>query len=474
MELTGEIESIIYNNETNGYTIAVLQTETVEITIVGYLPFINRGDTLKVYGKLVNHPDYGEQLKVETFEKLMPKTLSALENYLGNGSIKGIGLATAKKIVKRFKDNTIQVMKMEPERLSEIKGITLEKARLISESFVESWDLWQIVEFLQKFGIGAISAQSIYKKLGAETIEKIQSDPYILEEIGVKVDFKQIDQMALEIGIERNSIRRVTMGIIHALNLSTYNGHSCVLEGNLIEYVSVLLGVSEDDILNGIKELKSKEKIVEEKREDIITKDGKTELIEQTWIYLDNYYKAEINIAEKIKSLQEAPNSKKVINIDKKIKEVGDINPSEKQKEALDLINKNNVAIITGGPGTGKTTIIKTIINIYKALGMKAVLCAPTGRAAKRMTEATGEDAKTLHRLLEIGKQVEDNQNPDMSVLPIDADIIIIDEMSMVDLFLMNYVLNGIYKTTKLILVGDADQLPSVGVRKCFKRFNRI
>lgn len=463
MELTGVIETIIYKNESNGYTIALLETDGVETTIVGYLPFIAKGDNIKVIGKMANHPDYGEQLKVDTFEKIMPETLDALEKYLGSGSIKGVGPSTAKKIVKKFKNETIDIMRSEPERLAEIKGITSTKAKEICESFIESWDLWQIVEFLEKFGIGTQSAQTIYKKLGPNTISQIQSDPYILEEIGIKVDFAQIDKMAIEIGIERNSLRRVGMGIIHALNLATYNGHSCVLKPNLIDYVIALLGVSEEDVENALKDLQSKEKIMLEKREDIATIDGKTEMTEQVWVYLENFYRAEMNIAQRINSLQNSANVKKITNIDKIIKKVIDIEPSEKQREALDIINKNNVSIITGGPGTGKTTIIKTVISIYKSLGKKTVLCAPTGRAAKRMTEATGEEAKTLHRLLEIGKVVEEKPNPNMNVTPIDADIIIIDEMSMVDIFLMNYVLNGIFKGTKLVLVGDIDQLPSVG-----------
>jgi len=471
MELTGEVENIIYKNETNGYTIASMNIDNEEVVVTGYLPFVSKGDSLKVVGKFIVHPDYGEQFKVETFEKVMPETVEALEKYLGNGIIKGVGPATAKKIVKKFGKSTVEVMKMEPERLAEIKGITPEKAIEISENFTENWDLWQIVSFLEKFGIGSESAQKIYKALGADTINKIESDPYVLEEIGVRVDFAQIDKMALSIGIERNSLRRIGSGIIHALNLATYNGHSCVLEPNLITYVVGLLGVSDEDVLDGIIDLKAKGKIYTEEREELSTIDGKTELCVQTWVYLDIYYKAEVNIAQKIESLIDSSNINKIPHIDRMITEYSDIIPSEKQKEAIKLVNDNNVTIITGGPGTGKTTIIKTIIDVYKALGKKPVLCAPTGRAAKRMTEATGEDAKTLHRLLEIGKFQDDKINPNMNVAPIDANIVIIDEMSMVDLFLMNYVLNALYKGTKLVMVGDVDQLQSVGPGRVLKDF---
>lgn len=463
MELTGEVEDIIYKNETNGYTIASFYMKNTDTVIVGYLPFVNKGDNLKVVGRYTNHPDYGEQFKVETFEKIVPETLDALERYLANGVIKGIGPATAKKIIKKFGEATVEILRNEPDELTKIKGITKSKAIEISESFIENWDLWQIVGFLEKFGISPASAQTIYKKLGPETILKIEEDPYILEDLSIKVDFNQIDKMALNIGIERNNLRRIGSGIKHSLNLASMNGHSCVLEANLITFVTSLLGISEEDVLNGIRDLRAKEQIAVETREEIATKDGKTELCIQDWIYLIEFYRTEKNIANRIIELEKSENLKRIDNIEKQIKKISDIELSDKQKEAIEQINENNVAIITGGPGTGKTTIIKTIIDLYKEEGKKVVLCAPTGRAAKRMTEATGEEAKTLHRLLEIGKFSDEKPNPDIEVSPIDGDVIIIDEVSMVDMFLMNYVLKAIYKGTKLILVGDIDQLPSVG-----------
>lgn len=463
MELTGIIEDIIYKNETNGYTIATFQMESSETTVVGYLPFIQKGDSLKVIGKFVTHPDYGDQFKVETFEKIMPQTLDALEKYLANGLIKGIGPATAKKIVKKFGEATVEVLKVNPEELTQIKGITDKKAKEISESFIENWDLWQIVGFLEKFGLGTASAMSIYKKLGPNTINLVQNDPYILSEIGVRVDFAQIDKIALDLGIENNNLKRIDAGIRHGLNLATYNGHSCVLEANLITYVSNLLKVSEDDVSSGIRDLRAKEQIKIEEREEVTTENGKTELRLQTWVYLMEYYKTELNIATRLIGLKEADNIKKISNFDKVLEDVATIKLSEKQLESVKMVNDNNVCIITGGPGTGKTTIIKTIIDIYKKKGKKVVLCAPTGRAAKRMTEATGEEASTLHRLLEIGKTSEEGPDPELDVAPIDADVVIIDEMSMVDIFLMNYLVKALYKGTKLVLVGDIDQLPSVG-----------
>ena len=456
-EIEGIVEDIIYQNEVNSYTVAAFETKEEEITIVGYLPFINSGDSLKLVGKFVDHKEYGPQFKVDTFQKLMPKTLSALEKYLANGSIKGIGPVTAKKIVDMFGDETIHVFKYEPEKLANIRGISKEKALDIAESFIENWEVWQIVGFLEKFGIGVENAKKVYKLLGASAIDQIEANPYILIDITRGVDFKKIDQMALELGVSYDNDKRVESGIKYALIRTTYNGHCCTIKENLIEFVVQLLEVSSEIVEDNIINLKVKNDIVIEER------DG------AEWVYLYSFYKTEQNIATKIMGLVHSKNMKYIKNIEKQLYDVEgriDMVLSSKQKEAIMAINENNVTIITGGPGTGKTTIIKSIIEIYKLQGKKVILCAPTGRAAKRMTETTGEEASTLHRLLEIGKLNEDDlfQNgQDYEGMPIDADVVIVDEVSMVDMFLMNYLLSCIYKGTKLVLVGDVDQLPSVG-----------
>ena len=456
MELTGQLIEIIYQNEVNSYLIGVLENEEDSITIVGYMPFLVEGDYIKVIGNFVNHKDYGIQFKVETFEKILPKTLDSLEKYLSNGTIKGIGPATAKKIIKTFGENTVNIFKFEPEKLAQIKGITKEKAREMGESFVENWDIWQIVGYLSNFGVGPANAKNIYKKLGPQTIEEIEDNPYILVDLVKGVDFAKIDKYALENGFDINNYKRIKCGIKYALIKITYNGHCCTLQENLIKYVKDLLNVQDDDIEHCLIDLNVKEEIVIEKREDI------------NWVYSKELYDAEVNIANKLITLDSAINMKKIHGFNKeleKLEKVSNIKLSTKQEEAIKAINTNNVVIITGGPGTGKTTIIKNVIDIYKTHGKKVVLCAPTGRAAKRMTEMTGEEAKTLHRLLEIGKIEKDNEFTIMNyeVAPIDADVIIVDEASMVDIYLMNYLLNGIYQGTKLVLVGDTDQLPSVG-----------
>ena len=459
MELIGEIEDVIYYNETNSYMIAEFDTEEEQTTIVGYLPFIGKGDSLKVIGNFVEHKKYGRQFKVDTFEKLMPQTVGALEKYLANGNIKGVGEALAKRIVNTFGEDTVNIIKTEPQKLAQIRGISERKAIEIAESFIENWEVWQIVGFLERFGIGAEFAKKVYELLGINAIEQIEADPYILIDIARGVDFKQIDKMALDLGISYDNEKRIRSGIKYALIRATYNGHSCVIKENLIQFVISLLDVITENIEDGLIELRANDEIVIEERDDGTG----------TWIYLANFYYTEQEIALRIKRLQNSSNAKKINNIGtilQKIELQSKIQLSDKQKEAIELVNENNVTIITGGPGTGKTTIIKSIIDIYEQKGYKLVLCAPTGRAAKKMTETTGKEASTLHRLLEIGKIDENNfyqTSTEYEGAPIDADLIIVDELSMVDMFIMSYLLKCIYRGTKLILVGDSDQLSSVG-----------
>jgi exodeoxyribonuclease V alpha subunit len=456
LEIKGQIVDVIYSNEINGYMVAEFKTENDTIVITGCLPFIENGDSLKVFGKYVTHPDYGEQFKVETFEKIMPETEEALERYLAGGIISGVGPATAKKIVDRFKEETINVLRFEPEKLSRIKGINIEKASKISEEFNEKWDLWQIVGFLERFGISAQNSKKVYQKFGKDAIVEIEENPYMLLDITYGVDFKKIDKMALDLGVKVNSMQRIESAIKYSLAISSQNGNTCVEEENLIEFVINLLDVQREDIEDALINLKAQAKIyIEEMNGNI-------------WVYLDTFYVCEKNIADKLIVLNESKNIKEIKDFDMKFKkeeDIVDITLSEKQKEAIKAVNDNNVCVITGGPGTGKTTIIKFIIELFKKESKKVVLCAPTGRAAKRMSEATGEEAVTIHRLLEIGKMEEtvNFERLEYPVTPIDADVIIIDEMSMVDVFLMNYLLKGIYIGTKLILVGDINQLPSVG-----------
>lgn len=373
MELKGEVISIIYQNEMNSYTILELYDEENEelITAVGYMPFIVEGDTLNLIGNYVEHKDYGQQFKVDTFEKLMPETLDALERYLGNGTIKGVGPATARKIVEKFGKETIDIIKYEPLELAKIRGITKERATEISESFIEHWEVWKIVGFLERFNIGAENAKRVYDKLGVNAIDEIESNPYILVELTRNIDFKQIDYMALDLGIDQSDSKRIKSGIKYALIKMTANGHCCTLLQNLEEYVSTLLNISVEDVEENIINLKALGEIVIEEREDT----------EEEWVYLESFYKTEEEIVKRIKLLKNAKNMKHIKNIEKELEKfefINDIELSDKQKEAVKLVNDNNVLVITGGPGTGKTTIIKSIIEIYEKFGNKVVLCAPT------------------------------------------------------------------------------------------------
>lgn len=456
MEIKGQIEEFIYRNEANDYSIAVFSMNENEIlTVVGYLPFIAEGDCLKLHGKMVVHQEYGEQFKIDTFEKIMPQTAESLGKYLASGTIKGVGPATAKRIIDKFGDETLNIFKLEPKRLAEVKGITEERAIEIGEEFNEKWEVWQIVSFLESFGIGANNAKKVYDTLGKDTVQKIAENPYILVDVAYGVDFNKIDKIALQIGISNDSDERVKSGIKYALLVSSYNGNTCVCQENLLQYAQQILEVSRENIENNLIALNMAQEIVMEKRE------------EETWVYLYPLYKAEKNISDRLQLLKNCENVKYIKNFEKEVKaqekKIG-MELSEKQFEAIEQVNDNNVSIITGGPGTGKTTIIRCLIEIYRSHKKKIVLCAPTGRAAKRMTETTGEEAKTIHRLLEIGK-IEDDKlgNIDNDISPIDSDVLVIDEMSMVDIFLMNYIVKAVYLGTKLVFVGDVNQLPSVG-----------
>lgn len=456
MEIKGQITEVIYENEINGYMVAEFKTKDEETVITGYLPFINNGDSLKLTGKFVTHQEYGRQFKIETFEKIMPETLDALERYLAGGIITGVGPATAKKIINKFGEETINILRFEPEKLANVRGINIEKAKRISEEFSEKWSLWEIVGFLEKFGISAQNSKKVYEAFGTDAIAQIEQNPYMLLDITYGVDFKKIDKMALDLGLAGNDENRIESAIRYSLALASNNGNTCVEKQNLITYVQELLQVEPQNIENSIINLKARGKIAVENLEDI------------EWVYLNSFYVCEKNIAEKLTILKKSKNIKKIKEFDKKFKKEEkstDINLSEKQKEAIKIVNDNNVCVITGGPGTGKTTIIKFIINLFKNEGKKVVLCAPTGRAAKRMSEATGEEATTIHRLLCLGKMEETlgMERVDYQIEPIDTDVIIIDEMSMVDVFIMNYILKGLYQGTKLVLVGDVNQLPSVG-----------
>lgn len=450
MEIKGQIEEIVYTNEENSYTVCTLSLEDdTMLTAVGYLPFLSIGDVVILYGKMVNHNMYGEQFKVDTFEKVMPVSSKEIEKYLGSGIIKGVGPVTSKKIINKFGDNAIYVLRFEPYKLAEISGITSAKATQISDEFNKQWELWQIVIFLQKYGIGATNANRVYKEFGINAIQKIEENPYVLLSVLYGVDFKAVDKMAIDLGIDYDSNFRIASGIKYALQTSSRNGNTCVLKQNLLEYVSNILGVEKEVVDNEISALLISKEIY----------------LENEKLFLKHYYEAEESVAQRLLMMCN-DSVKKYHSLGEKIstteKKLG-ITLSDEQKKAVESIFKNKVTIITGGPGTGKTTVIKTAITIMQKEDLDVALCAPTGRAAKRITETTGEEAKTLHRLLELGKTLEEEIELGYNVAKIDKDVVIVDEMSMVDIVLMHFLLRGLLDKTRLVLIGDSDQLPSVG-----------
>lgn len=452
----GVVEEIIFTNEANGYTVCELKCGKEVITAVGYMPFINVGETLKVSGKWVTHQDYGEQLKVELYEKLLPETSQAIEKYLASGLIKGVGPATAKKIVKKFGEDTLNIIRHSPQRLSEVKGINLDKALAIGQAFSEQSGLRDVVMFFQEFGISPAYSAKIYKALGKDTIDQIKANPYRLSDEMFGIGFKTVDRIAMSLGIDPSSKYRLESGVKYVLSKAAANGHTYIDENLLREYTSNLLEINIESIENVLVSLLVDKAIY-------VEKEGGTERV-----YLSSFYYAEVGVSRKLLELSNVEFKGDMSDFEERIKEVQKkegIILAGKQKEAVREALTSGVLVITGGPGTGKTTIIRSIVNLLEAEGYDFALAAPTGRAAKRMSDATGYEAKTIHRLLEIGYSgnEEELSFAKNEANPIEADVIIIDEMSMVDILLMNHLLKAIEPGTRLILVGDVDQLPSVG-----------
>lgn len=460
MTLVGKVSQIIYKNESNGYTVFLFKTEGEYITAVGETGNIQVGDEYELEGDIVYHKSYGEQLAFKSMTKLLPSDANALIEYISKSGIKGLGKKTAEKIIKAFGDDALETIRYKPDLLMDIKGMTDEKAYALSEYINDEWERFNLTQFLNKHGIGVNTAMKIYDALGMNAVNIIKENPYSLMEFVTTLDFKTTDKLALSLNIEETHPERIKAGIIYILSFYIREGHTNIKKDLLIENAENMLNVSETAIINAIEKLKLKDKIVVETREDI------------DYVYRKSMYIAEYGIAKKIVELTHRKTLNKELEKDiDKVSEKQSIVLSESQKEAVKVAFKNNISVITGGPGTGKTTIIKCVIDLFKMKNMTYVLAAPTGRAAKRITETTGEDAKTLHRLLEITK-IEDTDIDTFVNFPvntIDADCLIIDEASMIDTVLMNNVMKALSDNTKLIIVGDADQLPSVGAGNVLK-----
>lgn len=455
-EVQGTIYDVVFRNEQNGYTVLELECDKELLTLVGYFSFLNMGETIKAYGKWVQHPDYGNQFKVETYTTVTPATINGIEKYLASGLIPGVGPQTAKNLVEKFGLDTLDVIQYNPDRLTEVEGIGQKKAEKIYEAFQEQKELKDIMMFLEQYGIGAAYAVRIYKTYGGNTINEIKENPYKLADDVFGIGFKMADRVALSMGISKSSEYRIASGTRYVLNQYHGRGHTFVPQEELARSAAALLEVDETLIEETIVRLFIDKKLVVENVGDI------------RGVYSVPFFKAEAGTARRLMQLLYFKISPMDVDIDSEISAIERseaIELAEKQRTAVREALTQGILVITGGPGTGKTTTIKTIINLFEKQGLNVLLAAPTGRAAKRMQEATGRDAKTIHRLLEFGYGDSDEemffQKNEES--PLECDVIIVDEVSMIDILLMNNLLRAIAEGTRVILVGDVDQLPSVG-----------
>lgn len=453
-KLAGYVEHIIYRNADNGYTVLNLVSGEEEITCVGIFSAIAEGENIEASGDYTDHPTYGKQFKVESFEEKAPEDEEAIERYLGSGAIRGIGLALAARIVRRFKADTFRIIEEEPERLAEVKGISERKAMEIADQVNEKRDLRQAMIFLQQYGITMNLAVKVYQQYGQEVYGIIRENPYRLADDIEGVGFRTADEIAVRVGIRMDSDFRIRSGILYVLLQASTEGHTYLPEEELTRRTGQLLEVGEEQIEKQYMDLAIERKIIMKQGEN------------QTQIYAASFYYMEANTATMLKQLNvsyDVPDLEIEERVRRIEKQTG-MELDEHQMTAVKEAVRNGLLIITGGPGTGKTTTINTIIKYFEMEGLDIFLAAPTGRAAKRMSETTGFEARTIHRMLELNGGVDgaagferNEQNP------LETDVVIIDEMSMVDISLMHALLKAVAVGTRLILVGDVNQLPSVG-----------
>ena len=460
--VTGYIDHVIFRNEENGYTVMILKgvDGEEELTCVGTFPVLTMGASVELTGSYIQHPVYGKKFQVSVLTEKMPEDAMAMERYLGSGAIKGIGAALAARIVRRFGKDTLHIVEEEPERLAEVKGISEKKAREIAMQVAEKADMRKAMMFLQKYGISLNLGARIYQKYGETVYSVLQENPYRLADDISGIGFKIADEIAYRIGIHTDSDYRIRSGMMYTLLQASRDGHVYLPKEELFQKSSELLGVDSSYMEKHLMDLSVDRKLVQKEKNGEIL------------VYPTLYYYLELNTARMLKELDilypEEPEmmNKQILQIEKETETVLD----EMQKKAVTEAACHGLFILTGGPGTGKTTTINAIIRYFEGQGAEIRLAAPTGRAAKRMTEATGYEAQTIHRLLELSGMPEDNDQNAQAVHfernaenPLEADVIIIDEMSMVDIQLMHSLLQAVIAGTRLILVGDENQLPSVG-----------
>lgn len=460
-EINGIISSVIYLNDENGYAVVRMETDSGEmVTAVGCLPYIAPGEMISAEGSWVTHAQHGRQFKIEQSNRLLPTSADGIYEYLAGSTVKGIGPATAALIVDRFKEKSLDILEMHPEKLAEIKGISLTKAKDLSASFKKQAGVRRLTEFLCAYGIKPLVALKLYRAYGSAALETVHENPYIISASHIGASFAEADNLALELGIEGDSINRISAAVLFELQHNSGNGHCFIPRDKLIAATSQLISVPADLVSDAIDSLSENGGLVCDKVANLNV------------CYLTELYEAETYTAERLKSMV-GLKTKSSANIERlitKLESLYDISYAPLQKQSIELALNNRILVITGGPGTGKTTILKGILSLYDELELETLLAAPTGRAAKRMSELTGREASTIHRLLG-AKMAEDGETVVFSKHegdPLNCDALVLDECSMVDITLMSSLFKALKPGCRLVLVGDADQLPSVGPGNVF------
>ncbi len=454
LELSGTVEHVVYHNDKNQYTVLEMAAGEELVTVVGEFPFVSEGEELQVYGGWDTHPSFGQQFKAQTFERARPATAAAMMKYLASGAVNGVGPATARRIVETFGEKALEVMEREPGRLSQIKGITKEKAQSIGEELKRVYGIRELMAYLGAYGVRPEEAVQVWKTYGQDSVSCIQEDPYRLCEDGMNISFTIADMIAESMEKPRDDLGRVQAGVLYVLRHNLDNGHTCLPWDKLCSAAAQMLGVELEMAQDAVYTLCESFQL---RCENV---DGKD------FIFLERQHISESYIAARMKAMLRIP-PQALGGADVQIAAIEarkGVQYAEKQKEAIRAAMEKGILILTGGPGTGKTTTLNAIIHILKLSGEKVLMAAPTGRAAKRMSELTGEEAKTIHRMLQVDWDEQDNPVFTRNERnPLECDCLVVDELSMVDAYVFESLLRALPLSCRLILVGDSDQLPSVG-----------